>query len=1250
MFQVTELVQVLVVSLRLALWGNPTGNEMTSKTDINQISETGSETNDLDHRPTSRSADLEKILVSLGHAVTSSQHKNDESLKEIGARAEELGGRAADAKEMAPVDEADIFDSIEDQMADIAEKIKQSNPHPAPVASNGDQRDEAVLPVPDPAVESAMGSLLVDEISKGDDLPVTVNEPGGEAALWDQGAADELARLYSEIDTGIEGDDLADCEIEVVGRVGELQVSEGVAQSENQPLEASAERESGLSAAQEDSLDAEYLAVADAASQSTLPVDLMAGVEAGALVPSLDVAGDVADVQEVPVVPEVAEAEVDIAEIEVAEVTRVREAEETLEVPTVIEDVADVEEIVDVALANVAGGDVEHRFADIAERIEVMLSGSGGDVALKSIESRFDHLEEKLSAIIEYPENADAILALETQMMELKEQFHHVELQVSRLGSIESNVKQLLEDVKNSKGDFATALAGASIGGGVAQISQAGGDEREGRLAALQDVLEGYILERREIDQHGARAISSIQSGVDDIADYLVSQDPQLSAQEPEHLDDVSQLTGGPVENDVVGGGLAIKPHVEAENVEAENVADDMSGDIEIELPESVQDIADASGAHGASDHAASAHGAAQHAHAMEAMAQERAIEEKRLEDSHHVDSDENAALVAASAEAVVAPVTTASSQTQAGEAPQTDALNAMEIAEEDDAAETATPRQSEAMDPAPGVPEAYEAQRKQFIAEAKNASENARAVELEQATKGPEAVRAGNFLASARKAAIVAAARLEAERVADEAKQTKKKKKRSLFSFKLGKTSPALLLATTMLTATTAGFVYTQLDGQKFNNQIAFGAEALVPDVAKNYIPTLSRMDREASASSRQIQVTDNSIVHNASFNGGAGVSHGAKLVINDVPHVSSEDLGGVDVPVGIILDEPSLKPDLKQLAALKRNQALAKMSADITGEKPTVAITNIALKPEGLLVAPKLVRPQNNAPTLALPPASIGPFSLRIAAAKGDAGSQFDVATRFAQGHGIKRDFSEAVKWYGRAAAQGHAIAQYRLAALYEKGQGVSRDGSRAVIWYRRSAEKGNIKAMHNLAVLYTGRNKNRPDYATAAHWFKSAAERGLADSQFNLAILYANGLGVKRSKVEAYKWFSLAEARGDKEAGKRKVALKSAMSGSQIKAGEKIVSGWQGKPTVQAANIVHKAAALLKKKSVNVDQVRFRQIMQTQSMLGKLGYSVGSADGRMGPKTRDAIRNFQKRSGMKITGDVSVALIKRLSGLVG
>jgi localization factor PodJL len=201
-------------------------------------------------------------------------------------------------------------------------------------------------------------------------------------------------------------------------------------------------------------------------------------------------------------------------------------------------------------------------------------------------------------------------------------------------------------------------------------------------------------------------------------------------------------------------------------------------------------------------------------------------------------------------------------------------------------------------------------------------------------------------------------------------------------------------------------------------------------------------------------------------------------------------------------------------------------------------------------------------------LPPATVGPFSLRLAAAKGDASAQFEVASRLAEGKGLDQDLKDAAIWYQRAAANGFAMAQFRLGTLYERGMGVKADAQRAKVWYERAAAQGNVKAMHNLAVLAASANP-KGDYDAAARWFKAAADFGLADSQFNLAVLHENGMGVGKDLQQAYKWLVLAAKSGDKDANARLKALKPKLSADDVAAAEAQAQEWQPKRMLGVAN---------------------------------------------------------------------------------
>lgn len=207
--------------------------------------------------------------------------------------------------------------------------------------------------------------------------------------------------------------------------------------------------------------------------------------------------------------------------------------------------------------------------------------------------------------------------------------------------------------------------------------------------------------------------------------------------------------------------------------------------------------------------------------------------------------------------------------------------------------------------------------------------------------------------------------------------------------------------------------------------------------------------------------------------------------------------------------------------------------------------------------------------AANLNLPPATVGPLSLRLAAANGDPSAAFEVGARLAEGKGTDQNFKEAVTWYQRSASQGFAQAQYRLGTLYERGLGVKADAGRARMWYQRAAQQGNVKAMHNLAVLSAGRESGSPDYTSAAQWFTSAAEHGLADSQYNLAVLYENGLGVAKSPDQAFIWYSLAAKSGDKEAIRRRDAIEAQLTVAKRDEALRTVAAFRAKRTAPIVN---------------------------------------------------------------------------------
>ena len=346
-------------------------------------------------------------------------------------------------------------------------------------------------------------------------------------------------------------------------------------------------------------------------------------------------------------------------------------------------------------------------------------------------------------------------------------------------------------------------------------------------------------------------------------------------------------------------------------------------------------------------------------------------------------------------------------------------------------------------------------------------------------------------------------------------------------------------------------------------------------------------------------------------------------------------------------ITDTDAPAPPQRAPAPIAARQAAPLASEPQAARPPAPQPRAIPRAPE-----PAAVPAPARAQSAALPPAAIGPQSLRLAAAKGNAKAQFEIGSRYARGSGVTRDYKKAAEWYARAAAQSLAPAQYRLAALYERGRGLEKDPAMARVWYERAAKLGNVKAMHNLAVILTGTGGNRSgNQDEALRWFKQAARHGLADSQFNLGIIYEGGLGVKKSALEAYQWFSLAAERGDKEAEKRKQRVKLQLKPSSLRLAEQSVRLWRAKPTNAEANDVRPPRGGWRSVAAtpNTRTANRALVARAQTLLNKLGYSAGVPDGVTGPQTVKAIRRFETRSGLTASGRVTPELVKRLEALI-
>ncbi len=85
----------------------------------------------------------------------------------------------------------------------------------------------------------------------------------------------------------------------------------------------------------------------------------------------------------------------------------------------------------------------------------------------------------------------------------------------------------------------------------------------------------------------------------------------------------------------------------------------------------------------------------------------------------------------------------------------------------------------------------------------------------------------------------------------------------------------------------------------------------------------------------------------------------------------------------------------------------------------------------------------------------------TLQATAARGDAWSQAELASRYENADGVPRDFQAANLLFCKAARQGNADAQFKLGWIYANGRGVPRDEGAAYRLFVMAAEQGHRHA---------------------------------------------------------------------------------------------------------------------------------------------------------------------------------------------
>lgn len=170
------------------------------------------------------------------------------------------------------------------------------------------------------------------------------------------------------------------------------------------------------------------------------------------------------------------------------------------------------------------------------------------------------------------------------------------------------------------------------------------------------------------------------------------------------------------------------------------------------------------------------------------------------------------------------------------------------------------------------------------------------------------------------------------------------------------------------------------------------------------------------------------------------------------------------------------------------------------------------------------------------------------REASAKGCEYADGSLGRCYEFGHGVKQDYTEALKYYRKAADEYNDLsAKEKLGEFYMKGMGTEPNMKEALKWYNSVKDRLDVKIQLKLGECFEKGIDIEQDMKKAVEWYTLAAQKGDVHSKFKVGTCYELGLGVKQNIKQAIKWYKEAAEKNDEDA-KRKLEEVSMKKGTE------------------------------------------------------------------------------------------------------
>jgi TPR repeat protein len=245
---------------------------------------------------------------------------------------------------------------------------------------------------------------------------------------------------------------------------------------------------------------------------------------------------------------------------------------------------------------------------------------------------------------------------------------------------------------------------------------------------------------------------------------------------------------------------------------------------------------------------------------------------------------------------------------------------------------------------------------------------------------------------------------------------------------------------------------------------------------------------------------------------------------------------------------------------------------------------------------------------------------------AQNGNRKSQYEMAIRYTNGTGVKKNDKKAVEWLTKASGQGHHQSEYLLGVAYATGRGIKINQKEAVRLYTLAARSGHAHSQYQLGDAFANGRGAPKDILQASRWYEKAARQKHSKALFNIGVMRAAGLDGPKDMEQAWVWLQLSALNGYGPARKVRDKVETRLTSSSLTRAQKLVKSWQWKQTTSFDD---------------VPTIRY-----TQRGLDKLGFKPGKDNGIANTSTNAAVIAYRNSQGLPSTAVIDAELVASLN----